>query len=779
MKKPLLHAIAMAFLLALLPGSASANTAPALRANQFVDSIGVNVHLNTNSYTPWATTGGVESLITGLGVRHLRWSFSPISGWVGYNNELMDLEPYGITANLEIGTLTDGTLDQSYISTYLTDAETLTATNGSGVTYLSCMEQMEGPNEYNSSGDPNWQLDLYNYQVAVRTLMKSSTYSAYNNVELLVPPISLSGTTFGEFEACSDVGNGHEYPGMGNGVSGGSPTNPENAVVSEYIYDSQWNWPNLPLQETENGYSTVSSTEGISEATQAKWLPRLLLNNYRLGIERTYIYELLDEALTTDTNNASYYGHNGLVELTSTTGGNHFNPKASYTAIQNMISILADSGGNTFPTDSISYELSGATTNVGELAMEKQDGTFYLALWVASTGTSNVSQSMNVTFANPVSKVTEYIPASSTTGTSLTITGSSVTVNVPDQPLILAVQMTAGTATTGTTDYLANLNMTDGALDSDWAIATPTKGGQWWFGDSTVAYRVTNITSNALVYNYPGINGFTAQFGFGVNAEYANQVSGVFNLLNNVAFYSSTNGTTWSPVTAYAGMLTKTTTLNAGTSGDSFWFQSMSPTSALPAGTDYIKMQVTTTSGTSLPGLFQMDIGQTLGAETAAYAPAGTMVVNSGTWAFSSGTTNANGYSLMLNGNRAGSNSFGVVLYNIGGNVYTVNGAGNWYQWNGSNGWNGTSRPGGIPMEACTVANYNAMTQGTNTWTWGSVGSGGNYNIMLNGGSADSGQAVDLYDLNGTVFMYQAGASKPWSTWNGSAWTGGINTPIH
>jgi len=574
--------------IALLAQSASAETVQALQSDNFVDSIGINAHLDLSWYSPWSS---VEPILTGLGVRHIRWGGNPSLSQT-YYNELVELYGYGFTANMMVSTFTSGTLDPTQINSTLTSLQNISY---SGTNILSGVESIEGPNEYDLSGDPSWCAHLVTYQQDLFNAMTSSTFPKYNNIAALAPALGNGDPDFPllpDMDSSVDLGNAHPY----NGTS-----NPEATNISTYLFYSLVAWPGRLLEESENGYSTIATSSGVSEAVQAKWIPRLLLDNYRLGVQRTFLYELNDAEEPGST--GDYFHHFGLVELTGT-NPNTFKTKASYAAVQNLITILSDKGA-AFTPGFFSYELSGTTTDVHELALQKRNGTYYLALWVAATGASSTSNNVTVTFAEPVSTVTQYTPVSSTTGTGLTLTNNGVSLSVPDAPVILAVTPTP-LLTSGTcwADGMSSLGTA--YSQSNWKTDTVT-AGSWW-GDSTVLDRTSDTTSDSLVYAAPGLDGFTARFGFPTTTT---QPPGglTFNLASHVTFYTSPDGSAWTVLPAYSGAFDKTKPNEAVASAD--WFQPMSPAASLPYGTNFIKIAITGTTGANtVPQLFQMNFSQ-------------------------------------------------------------------------------------------------------------------------------------------------------------------------
>jgi hypothetical protein len=124
------------------------------------------------------------------------------------------------------------------------------------------------------------------------------------------------------------------------------------------------------------------------------------------GIERTYIYELMDDPSSPQL---------GL--MTST-----LQPKYSYTALKALTGLLADKGAS-FDPEELQYSLTGATTNVHHLLMQKHDGSFYLALWLNQPIYNPANnQSLNVT----PQKVTVTLDAAHAVQTNWSINSTGV-----------------------------------------------------------------------------------------------------------------------------------------------------------------------------------------------------------------------------------------------------------------------------------------------------------------------------------------------------------------
>ena len=147
---------------------AHAGTGIVYQADQFVDSVGLVVHLGADNYTAYPWTTSLRPLITGLGVRHVRDGFNNNA----YDSEFVDLSTnYGIKATGVEVDITGGVLDSTKIPGDLNFLKTTTYSQYNNNTLLSAVEALEGPNEYdnpkNNNNDSNWESHLQSYQQAL------------------------------------------------------------------------------------------------------------------------------------------------------------------------------------------------------------------------------------------------------------------------------------------------------------------------------------------------------------------------------------------------------------------------------------------------------------------------------------------------------------------------------------------------------------------------------------------------------------------------------------
>jgi hypothetical protein len=172
----------------------------------------------------------------------------------------------------------------------------------------------------------------------------------------------------------------------------------------------------------------------VSDAAQGKYVPRLYLDYFNAGISHTSVYEIVDERNDGTSAEMNY----GLMN-------NDGSPKPAYTAMKNMLTLLADPGASFTPTN-LSYTLTGATSTVRQSLFQKRDGRFYLVLWndvsVYNTGAkADIASSavqVAVTLAVKPRSITRYQPYTGALGTPVT-PSTSVAVSVLDNPVILEI----------------------------------------------------------------------------------------------------------------------------------------------------------------------------------------------------------------------------------------------------------------------------------------------------------------------------------------------------
>jgi hypothetical protein len=196
-----------------------------------------------------------------------------------------------------------------------------------------------------------------------------------------------------------------------------------------------------PILVTECGYHNRTEEQGhpgVSEAAEAKYLPRLFFVYFNRGMTKAYKYELLD--LKPDPGFTDMEKHFGLVRTNGT-------PKPSFLALKNLLHLLADPGPAA-PSSSLAFQLSGATNNMHRTLLQKRDGTFWLALFQeAASYDAKTRRNLEVSRATvtltlpwPAPEIRLFRPNDSAEPTERIAASSEVKLAVADEILLVEIK---------------------------------------------------------------------------------------------------------------------------------------------------------------------------------------------------------------------------------------------------------------------------------------------------------------------------------------------------
>jgi hypothetical protein len=349
---PALAAILAALLIA--PGVQAATQAR--EADGVVESIGVNTHLGYTD-TPYGSNFPmVEQRLKELGIRYIRDMVSQNRPDV--YSRMRQLASDGIHLDVIAGDPLQrwniGTIDQqlNLIQNELS----------------SSVISIEGPNEYDLQGDPNWASVLRTYTQKLWEGVKARPKLA--SLPVIGPSIVRRENMgkVGDLSAWEDYGNTHTY------LSGAMPET--ESVWSGELTAAAKNSAAKPVQVTETGYHNGinSPTDGhqpASEKATGIYMPRLFLENFRRGQTRSFSYEFMDQR--PDPGKTDLEANFGLLR-------NDFSKKPAAVAVERLIGLLSDKGAK-FAPSSLDYTVSGAPSSAQQLLLQKRDGSFYLVLW--------------------------------------------------------------------------------------------------------------------------------------------------------------------------------------------------------------------------------------------------------------------------------------------------------------------------------------------------------------------------------------------------------------
>jgi hypothetical protein len=383
----------------------------ALSNFQFTDSVGVNVHLAYGNTVYASQFPLIMQSMISLGVKHYRDGLNQYAPSFQYENAEM-LGKAGIKADW----LMDPNNSASIINSAYANAPDATA-------------EFEGPNEDDAAAGPTLLAFMQLLNITVRGNPATAA------MPIIAPSFTqpASFATQGNLGSLINFGNTHDYFGNRNPETtpyggsfyncGGYGSMPFNICLSEMV------GVNEPVVSTETGYA---SGVGLSDAVIGRYELRTLFESLSLGIVRTFLYELID-----DPSSLNY----GLL-----TGS--FSPRPAYTAIQNVLSLLKDVS---FPQPGkLNYTLAGNTQNVNHLLLQKSDGTFYLAIWLAvqdadpnnpSSTYTVAPQEVTLSASTPIGGATTYVLDDSGNVTSLSaeLTNGSLSIVVTDRVTLIAL----------------------------------------------------------------------------------------------------------------------------------------------------------------------------------------------------------------------------------------------------------------------------------------------------------------------------------------------------
>jgi hypothetical protein len=392
----------------------------AARASDFVDSVGVNVHMSYMD-TPYRDVAAVRDALRDLRVHHVRDGLRP--DMEDQYRSLSALAAEGVAVNLILGD------PQGRFGTAEQLVETL-KTRLPGVA-----ASVEGPNEYDGSGDPAWPEALHAYQKHLYETVKDDP--TLSQLPVLGPSLidNSAWSRVGDLSDALEYGNLHPYPG-------GEPLRP--ADLERQLDLVRSGSGSDPVIVTETGYHNAVNAPvppaqpAVSEQAAAIYVPRLLLEHFRVGIERTFLYELIDEHHEPSLTDQEQ--HFGLVR-------HDLSRKPAFTAVRNLLSLLEDPGPS-FAPGSLEFSLK-AGQPVQQLLLQKRDGRFYLAVWrsdaaawskAAKVDLEAPPAAVSVRFGRPADWVRVHSPVESPRAVGTHQGVDTLQLELGAEPLVLEIE---------------------------------------------------------------------------------------------------------------------------------------------------------------------------------------------------------------------------------------------------------------------------------------------------------------------------------------------------
>lgn len=411
-------------------------------ATAFFNSVGVNTHLYGRAPSPYSNMALIESLLTSLGVTHIRddlflepvinqntyyyQNIRTLAG-LGYKFSMVCFDPLNLI--------------------WFTRPDQVVAAFGwcvDPVTGNVGIEQFEGTNEPPLISAPERNpgvTQFYHNTLYAATRGAAATSKIPVLGPSYIPTLSvMNGVDLRESVPCQAV-NMHPYPGCEQpettSQSGGLLNNQAWANVAQPVHGV------YAIQATEYGYHTSlsdpSSFFGVNDAAKARYLPRALVFAFINGIQRTYLYQLMDDIPPNPANKESSFG------LADYSG----NPKPSFNAVAGLLA-LTKPPNPPATGPAWTYSFSGSLTNVNSTILSRTDGSAIICAalnsvsWNHATSTLNapVTQATNLTIggAVPSSVVAHVFNDDGTqTSTPLTLSGGTYATQFSDQMTVIEI----------------------------------------------------------------------------------------------------------------------------------------------------------------------------------------------------------------------------------------------------------------------------------------------------------------------------------------------------
>jgi hypothetical protein len=400
--------------------TATLSSEKAQSAYAFVNSIGVNTHLNYFDRT-YGNFQFIERELASIGIHHVRDGVHLLN--TDYNKAV-----YSRWSQLgDIGIYFDAVLDPRSALGPLTPDKLDQVDDLANHT----IESFEGPNELDISNIPNWTSVVRDYQRSIYQSVKSMTSA--NSVAVVGPSLAFAskGLSVGDISDRIDYGNLHPYPA----AKMPSTVFPDQPLLANEVSK------NKKIFITESGYHNALNDHrdqpAVSEVCAAKYIPRLFLEDFLRGIPRTYLYEFLDEA--SDPGLTDVQLHWGLIRSDGL-------EKPAFTAVKNLINELNDSA-EPARLQQLTYSLDVQNAQIHHLLLQRSDGEFFLILWQEVPSYDYEKQRdiavsprpVTLTLNHNAQNVSIYEPAAQSKPLQVYANTTKISLEVPDHPLVIQI----------------------------------------------------------------------------------------------------------------------------------------------------------------------------------------------------------------------------------------------------------------------------------------------------------------------------------------------------
>lgn len=335
---------------------------PAISADSFVESIGINAHWSDpNIYTRNYTS--LRAKLGESGIRYVRDGAH--DGNYTVANDLY--RSFGIKTNIVTGRRPESPypapIDPTKVEVELSEIKA----NG-----LAVAASLEAPNEYDleHGSDPDWVTNIQNF--SARLYIQAKADDQLKHLPIIGPSLTTEQAyeLVGNRDQYIDYANLHLYQGRRWPGYNESNNSTYASITWFIIHLARHQSPSgKGIQATEAGYHNEISNGSISEEAEGKYILRMYAEFFRNRIVRTYKYELVDE-----DNKHGKEAAFGILR-------SNMSEKAAFRGIKSLISILTDKGP-TFPLDSLDLTVTGDINNTRSILFQKRDRDFYFMVWL-------------------------------------------------------------------------------------------------------------------------------------------------------------------------------------------------------------------------------------------------------------------------------------------------------------------------------------------------------------------------------------------------------------
>jgi hypothetical protein len=396
----------------------AANAAEAVKAKDFLGSLGVATHLNYTDGT-YANYESVIADLNYLGIHKLRDATPDPYGGIPYENYITALDAVTKAGNrfdfitapgLPLKTTLDqlGAIQRLHPGAVIA-VEGPNETNNNPVTYQG---------RHGTAAALAYQRDLYRAVHSARLLHNVAVYY-YTGFDVAT---TLTGL--------ADFANCHPYSHQGE--------QPARRIATEF--GKQFTMaPPYPRVITEAGFFDIpAAPNGVDDATQAKDTLNLYMDAFAQGVTLTFVYQLLSAYPNqfSDTQSGMFHIDNSR--------------KPVATAIHNLTTILADDGRGTVAPASLDYSVAAMPVTGHSMLLESSSGVFDIILWSEPTNWNDrthrpVSVSptpVTITLSGTAGNVAVYDPLVGTKPITRARDVNDIVVGLADHPLIIEVHPT-------------------------------------------------------------------------------------------------------------------------------------------------------------------------------------------------------------------------------------------------------------------------------------------------------------------------------------------------